>query len=108
VILNKATDAQRSFERLSFVAGRFLSRDLRLLGEVPRNQAMVESVTSFLPIVDGAPDSPAARVFDEISLKLDTEISRLKRLRERPLRARVGGRGSEELPDLSKAAALTP
>jgi MinD-like ATPase involved in chromosome partitioning or flagellar assembly len=69
---------------------------------------MVESVTSCLPIVDGAPDSPAAKAFDEIAGKLVAEINRLKRLSERPPRVQASGRGSEELPDLSKAAALTP
>lgn len=101
VIVNQARDSHRSFERLRMVARKFLGRDLRLLGEIPRNEDVVDSISTFLPVVESFPDSPASAAFHEIARKLDDEL----------IRTAIAGplvpRGSSELPDLSRTSSIT-
>ncbi|HPG25072.1 MAG: P-loop NTPase [Spirochaetaceae bacterium] len=76
VVVNQATDARRHFERLQIVTRRFLARELRLLGEIPRDPAVAEAVGAFLPVVESQPSSPAARAFVELARRVDDELIR--------------------------------
>ena len=76
VVVNQATDARRHFERLQIVTRRFLARELRLLGEIPRDPAVAEAVGAFLPVVESQPSSAAARAFVELARRVDDELIR--------------------------------
>ncbi len=77
VIVNQARGARRAFERLQLVVRRFLGRDLRFLGEIPRSGEIVASVSNFLPVVEAVPDSRAAEAFRSIAGRIDHELTRL-------------------------------
>ena len=81
VIVNQARGARRAFERLQLVVRRFLGRDLRLLGEIPRSGEVVASVSDFLPVVESAPDSRAAEAFHTIARRLDHQLALLDPVR---------------------------
>jgi MinD-like ATPase involved in chromosome partitioning or flagellar assembly len=98
VIVNQVDDARRSFERLQLVTLRFLGHDLRLLGEIPRSQEVLDSIKSFLPVVKADTDCPASRVFHSIARKLDDELARLS-ISRGPTEPQSEEKA--ELPDLS-------
>ena len=105
VIVNQAEDARRSFERLQLVTRRFMGRNLRLFGEVPRSADVRDSVNNFLPVVEAKPDSPAAMAFKSIARKLDDELTRVSRSGGS---MKVESPKGSELPDLSRAWSLAP
>jgi len=104
VIVNQASGAKRSFERLQLVTRRFLGRDLDLLGEIPRSDEIRESVNNFLPVVEAAPDSDAAKAFVSIARKLDDELIRASIARSSPKNEPPA---TSELPDLSNTGTVT-
>lgn len=101
ILLNQATDSRQSFERLRRTSRKFLGVGLELLGEVPRDEAIRESVSKFLPVVEGAPRSPAAGAFAELAMRLVTLME--------PDSAEAK-RSREELPERDEflKAALSP
>ncbi len=102
VIVNQSRDSHRSFERLRMVTRKFLEQDLRLLGEVPRSEDIVESVTNFLPVIESFPDSAASEAYHAIARKLDDDLIRASIAR------RATPSASNELPDLSRAPSAVP
>ncbi|MGH7233262.1 MAG: MinD/ParA family ATP-binding protein, partial [Nitrospiraceae bacterium] len=52
----------------------YVGSDLALLGEVPEDPAVERSVRSYLPVVESAPQSPAARAFAHMGEKLMTVL----------------------------------
>ncbi|MER3424879.1 MAG: hypothetical protein C4293_18315, partial [Nitrospiraceae bacterium] len=53
----------------------YVGGDLTVLGEVPEDEAVQRSVRAYLPVVDSAPNSPAAHVFTQIADRLLQEVA---------------------------------
>ena len=73
LIVNMARDlqdAQDAAEKITLVAGRFLSVDLKLLGFVPRDPLVAKAVMQQAPFVVRYPSSPASRAVGEIAERL--------------------------------------
>lgn len=99
VVMNQATPESRHFERLKLVTRRFLDHDLELLGVIPRDEAIGESVATFLPVVESAPGSPSADAFDGLAQRLDDELTR---------HALARRSDTSELPELGDLVASVP
>jgi flagellar biosynthesis protein FlhG len=49
---------------------KYVGCDITTLGEIPDDEAVLRSVRAFLPVVDYAPESPAARGFAQVAAAL--------------------------------------
>jgi flagellar biosynthesis protein FlhG len=64
VVVNSATsfgEANKVFVQLDSAASSFLNRRLNFLGMIPQDAAVPEAVREQIPLVEYAPESPAAR-----------------------------------------------
>ena len=77
LLLNNATGDRASLGRISSVIKRFLGSHADVLGQVPADPAVVTSVRRFLPVVEGDPNSPAARAFVAVERELRARLARV-------------------------------
>lgn len=56
-------EALETVQQLRLATGRFLGRDLDLLGAIPHDPALLQAVREQRSVVERYPDSPAARAF---------------------------------------------
>jgi len=97
IILNQASQSRRHFERLQIVTRRFLNADVNLLGEVPRDEGILNSVAKFLPIVEGDREASAARALVTVAKRLDAAATKVEA-------ARRAEASTSDLPDLTGLA----
>ncbi len=102
VIVNQSSEARRHFHRLQTVARRFLENDLELLGDVPRDGAITESVSRYLPVVEADRGSAAAAALEAIADRLVERIDEAAaaRIQRDRVAARSGAR--DQLPDVGQ------
>jgi flagellar biosynthesis protein FlhG len=80
MLLNQASgDDRAGVARLRGVIQRFLGSDAVALGSIPSDPAVAQSIRRFLPVVESAPDSPAARAFASVCDALLRELPGLAR-----------------------------
>jgi flagellar biosynthesis protein FlhG len=73
VLINPVVDerpARDIFQKLTSVTSRFLNANLRLLGQVPRDENLHRAIMAQRPLVDLFPRAPASRALDTIAAKL--------------------------------------
>ena len=88
LLLNQTPDTDRTaVGRLRAVIQRFLGSETLVLGQIPSDPAVTQSIRRFLPVVDSAPDSPAARAFDGACEALLRELPGLTRTSQPVARA---------------------
>jgi flagellar biosynthesis protein FlhG len=88
LVVNKARDGSRIARlRLTQLVESYLGREFPVLAEIPEDRAVDESVASFLPVVEAAPDSRAAAALTALAREVDL---RLQRLAPRVLAATAG------------------
>jgi flagellar biosynthesis protein FlhG len=56
--------------QLKMTLKKYVGCDITTLGEIPDDEAVLRSVRAFLPFVDYAPESPAARGFAQVAAAL--------------------------------------
>ena len=61
------------------MVGKFIGGDLVMLGEVPADESVQESMRIFQPVVDLAPNCPASKELDQIMHRLLLFIAHQKR-----------------------------
>lgn len=70
-VLNRTTPkSQVSIAYLQQVVTKFIGSELVMLGEIPADEAVEQSMRVFQPVVDLAPKSPAAKGLDQIMHRL--------------------------------------
>ena len=75
-VLNRTTPkSQMSIAYLQQVVAKFIGSELVLLGEIPADESVEQSMRIFQPVVDLAPTSPAAKGLDQIMHRLLLYIS---------------------------------
>ena len=52
------------------MVGKFIGGDLVMLGEIPADESVEQSMRIFQPVVDLAPNSPASKALDQIMHRL--------------------------------------
>lgn len=71
LILNRTTTRSKvNTLQLQKLLRHYVGGDLTLLGEIPDDRSVERSVRSYLPVVEAAPDSPAAHAFHRIAEQL--------------------------------------
>lgn len=81
LILNRATGRARvNVAQLKALLKEYVGGDLTLLGEIPEDPAMEQAVRAYIPVVQQAPDSPAALALRRVA---DTLLRRLTSLHSR-------------------------
>ncbi len=72
LVLNRMSPRWRiNTSQLKQLLREYLGGELVVLGEIPDDGAIDRSVRTFLPVVDAAPDSPAAEAFRGLVRRLD-------------------------------------
>lgn len=61
--------------RLSAVIQRFLGSPADVLGQIPDDRAVADSVRRFLPVVEASPASPAARAYAQLATVLRARLA---------------------------------
>lgn len=75
LVLNRVSNRTGvNTKRLQLTLKKFVGCDITTLGEIPEDALVTASVRSFLPVVEHAPDSPAAKALSTIADNL-LEIS---------------------------------
>lgn len=70
-VLNRVTPTSKlTIAYLQQMVGKFIGGDLVMLGEIPVDEAVEQSMRIFQPVVDLAPKSPAAKGLDQIMHRL--------------------------------------
>ncbi|MBI3603489.1 MAG: P-loop NTPase [Nitrospirae bacterium] len=76
LILNRVSGRSRvNTLQLRKLLQKYVGGDLTVLGDVPDDEAVERSVRSFLPVVDQAPESPAAAAFNRIADALMLQLN---------------------------------
>ncbi len=72
LILNRTglAGSRLNTAQLRKVLRDYVGSDLEVLGEIPADSQVVESVRSYLPVVDSAPHCPAAQALENIAERL--------------------------------------
>ncbi|MCP3677063.1 MAG: MinD/ParA family protein [Deltaproteobacteria bacterium] len=71
LILNRvAPKGKVNTLQLKMTLKKYVGCDITTLGEIPDDEAVLRSVRAFLPVVDYAPESPAARGFAQVAAAL--------------------------------------
>ena len=81
ILVNNVTgrdEANSVFRQIDKVANRFLNKQVELLGFVERDKNLVEAVGHQMPVVNMAPNTPAARCLTSIARKLNQICNRKK------------------------------
>lgn len=71
-------EANYVFRQIDKVSNRFLKKPVELLGFIERDKNMLEAVARQMPVVNMAPQTPAARCLTNIARKLDQICSQRK------------------------------
>ena len=70
-VLNRTTPKSRvSISYLQQVVSKFIGSELVMLGEIPADQVVEQSMRIFQPVVDLEPNSPASKELDQIMHRL--------------------------------------
>lgn len=78
LILNRVTRRWRlNTLRLRMLLKEYVGGDLITLGEIPEDEAVEASVRAYLPVVDHAPASPAARALRSIARRMLHHLDRI-------------------------------
>jgi flagellar biosynthesis protein FlhG len=77
LLLNQAGGDRAALARIGNVIRKFLGSDAEVLGQVPVDPAVVTSVRKFLPVVEAAPDAPAARAYVQVERALRERLARV-------------------------------
>ncbi len=90
MLLNQAgSDDRVGAGKLRAVMHRFLGSEVFVLGQIPSDPAVTQSIRRRLPVVDSAPNSPAARAFESACDALLRELPGLARVSQ-PVPTTVG------------------
>lgn len=81
LLLNQAGSDRASIGRVRTVIKRFLGSDTMVLGQIPSDPAVGQSIRRFMPVVEAAPESPAAQAF---GLTCDALVALLARVKAAP------------------------
>jgi flagellar biosynthesis protein FlhG len=71
-------EANSVFRQIDKVSNRFLNKQVELLGFVERDKNLMEAVGNLMPVVNLAPNTPAARCLTSIARKLNQICARKK------------------------------
>jgi flagellar biosynthesis protein FlhG len=71
-------EANSVFRQIDKVSNRFLNKQVELLGFVERDKNLMEAVAQQMPVVNMAPNTPAARCLTSIARKLNQLCNRKK------------------------------
>ena len=72
LIINRASDSARvNVLYLRKILHQYVGGDLTLLGEIPEDAAVVQAVRKFLPVIEAAPESSAAKGLLTISAAVE-------------------------------------
>jgi flagellar biosynthesis protein FlhG len=71
-------EANSVFRQIDKVSNRFLNKQVELLGFVERDKNLMEAVAQQMPVVNMAPNTPAARCLTSIARKLNQICNRKK------------------------------
>jgi len=75
LVLNRMSGRSRvNTLQLKNLLQSYVGGDLAMLGEIPEDEAVERSVRSYLPVVEHAPDSPAAAAFNRLADALMLEL----------------------------------
>lgn len=92
LIINRVTDSsQVNVLYLRKILHQYVGGDLMLLGEIPDDPAVSQAVRKFLPVIEAAPTSSAAKVLTAVAAAVDLLIA-----------TRVGPRNEETKPAVEK------
>jgi flagellar biosynthesis protein FlhG len=84
MLLNQAPVNDRvGLSKLRGVVQKFLGSEAVALGSIPSDPAVAQSIRRFLPVVEYAPESPAAKAFTQASEALLRELPELARASSR-------------------------
>ena len=83
-MLNQAGADRAALARITNVIRKFLGSDAEVLGQVPVDPAVVTSVRKFLPVVEAAPEAPAARAYVQVERALRERVKRVVGASEKP------------------------
>lgn len=76
LILNRVSQKWKvNTIRLKTLLSKYLGSDITTLGEIPEDEAVMHSIRAFLPVVEHAPDSPAAESLSKITDKLVEKLA---------------------------------
>ena len=93
LILNRTTPKSRiNTLHLQNLLKQYVGADLSVLGRIPEDPHVQQSILKYLPVVDLSPQSPAAQAFDQIAenvLKLVRQPKDLTEPREEPRKIRA-------------------
>jgi len=79
LLFNRVSESTKlSASYLQQMALQFIGRDFEVLGEIPQDTAVEQSVRSFLPVVDYAPYSPAATALTQMFHVLQQQVNHEK------------------------------
>ena len=68
LIVNRVSGGQRmNTLKLKALLKEYVGGELTAVGEIPEDAAVGRSVRSFLPVIEHAPESPAAKAFEQIA-----------------------------------------
>lgn len=100
MLLNQApADDRAGPSKLRNVVQRFLGSEAIALGSIPSDPAVIQSIRQFLPVVEFAPDSPAARAYGRACEALIRELPELGRSSRRvPIEP---AKSSADAPDIA-------
>lgn len=96
VVVNQAVDseeARRAFRRIESVAERFLSVSPTLLGWIPRDQRLADSVRARSPVAVRRRRAPSARAIARLGARLTARGAISARARQGWMRRALGGLG---------------
>lgn len=78
LVANRARDGSRLARlRLVQLVGKYLGRDFPLLVEIPEDRAVEDSIVSFLPVVEAAPQSGVAIALGELARAVGAAIDEI-------------------------------
>lgn len=76
LIINRVSDSSRvNVLYLRKILHQYVGGDLTLLGEIPEDPAVSQAVRKFLPVIEAAPESPAAKGLLAVSAAVEQLIS---------------------------------
>ncbi len=78
-----------STSSLQQVLWKFLGTNLVVLGEIPQDKSVEQSVRNYLPVTDWATHSPASQSLIQAFYALEQRVQRQRHVRETPVFARV-------------------
>lgn len=71
LLVNRTTRTARvNVAQVKRILKQYVGSELGLLGEIPDDDAVAGGVRGYMPVVEFAPDSPAARAFGEAAVRL--------------------------------------